>query len=89
VETLVKANQAPKTLRKFSRHMSDTTFSYQHTKAGTLRIFWQGRCIMTLGGDKAADLVEALADASDDEVQYLLQRVTGNFKRGNERQRKR
>ncbi|MEM7737281.1 MAG: hypothetical protein AAF267_15980 [Deinococcota bacterium] len=69
--------------------MADTTFSYHHTKAGNLRIFWQGRCIMTLGGGKASDLAEALADASNEEVQYLLQRVTGNFKRGNERQRKR
>ncbi|MEM6429989.1 MAG: hypothetical protein AAF708_12180 [Deinococcota bacterium] len=48
--------------------MEDTTFSYQHSKAGRLRIFWQGRCIMTLGGARARDLAEALADAGDEEV---------------------
>lgn len=40
---------------------------------------------MTLGGSRAQTLLQELDGASDEEVQYHLQRVTGNFKRGNER----
>jgi hypothetical protein len=41
---------------------------------------------MTLGGKRAEKLAEELANAQEEvEVQKLLQRVTGNFKRGNER----
>ncbi len=43
---------------------------------------------MTLGGKRAQKLAINLANAEEEaEVQALLQRVTGNFKRGNERQR--
>lgn len=65
--------------------MGGERFDYQVTKGDVVRIFWEGRCIMTLGGDRGRHLAADLEDASDDEAQYLLQRATGNFKRGNER----
>lgn len=68
--------------------MAHETFTYQTLKNETIRIFWEGRCVMTLGGTRAAKLASELADANENEVQALLQRVTGNFKRGNERQAK-
>jgi hypothetical protein len=40
---------------------------------------------MTLGGQRGQELARDLAEADEDKVQSLLQRVTGNFKRGNER----
>jgi hypothetical protein len=59
-----------------------------HKHGGLVRIFWEGRCIVTVGGERGQALAEELSGAGDEEVQYLLQRVTGNFKRGNERQKK-
>jgi hypothetical protein len=67
--------------------MGRETFSYQVHKNGIVRIFWAGRCVMTLGGTRGEKLASELVEAGEEEVQRLLQRVTGNFKRGNERWR--
>ncbi len=69
--------------------MGRETFTYQVTKDEVVRIFWEGRCVMTLGGRRGKLLATELADADEENVQYALQRVTGNFKRGNERRLKR
>lgn len=69
--------------------MGGEAFSYKITKDDTVRIFWEGRCVMTLGGQRGQLLAAELTDASHEEMQYVLQRVTGNFKRGNERRIKR
>ena len=66
--------------------MGHETFSYRIHKDGIVRIFWEGRCVMTLGGQRGQKLIDRLtATKEEDAVQRLLQRVTGNFKRGNER----
>jgi hypothetical protein len=65
------------------------TFDYQTTKSGLVRIFWDGRCVLTIGGKRGQKLAQDLANAPDEaRVQYLLQRITGNFKRGNEHEGK-
>ena len=74
--------------------MGREVFSYQLTKKGEVRIFWQGhasgRCVMTLGGSRGRKLIgEISASDSEESVQDILRRFTGNFKRGNERPKKR
>jgi len=69
--------------------MGQEVFTARFSKDGRVRIFWEGRCVMTLGGDRAARLRSELEGASFDAQQHSLQRVTGNFKRGNERSLKR
>jgi hypothetical protein len=69
--------------------MAHEIFTYQTHKNGITRIFWEGRCVVTLGGKRGQELAGALADADEKEVQSLLQRAIGNFKRGNERQGRR
>ncbi len=49
----------------------------------TVQVYFRGRLVRTLTGPAAAK-VQAALDAGDD-VQLLLARLTGNFKRGNER----
>ena len=66
--------------------MGNEQFDYQTTKEGTVRVFWEGRCVMALGGVRGARLASDLADADPEQIQYLLRRATGNFRRGNERQ---
>ncbi len=74
--------------------MGKEVFSYRLTKKGEVRIFWEGHGsrhgVMTLGGVRGRKLSDELsASDSDDGVQNTLRRVTGNFKRGNERPKKR
>lgn len=66
--------------------MGHERFHYTLHKGDKVRIFWEGRCIMTLGGHRGAELIQELNGVSDAEAQYIMQRITGNFKRGNERQ---
>jgi hypothetical protein len=66
--------------------MGQEVFSYSVHKDGRLRIFWEGKCVMTLGGARGRKLIGDLANTDDRGAQRLLQRTTGNFKRGNERQ---
>lgn len=60
-------------------------FSYQQTKDGRVRIAWNGRVVVTLSGTKAARFLASADGADGDALQLLMARVTGNFKRGNER----
>lgn len=69
--------------------MGRETFDYTVHKDGRVRIFWEGRCVLTLGGERGRALADDLDGAGPDEVQYLLARATGNFKRGNERRGRR
>lgn len=65
--------------------LDDRPFAYAVTKDGRVRISYGSRVVTTVAGSAAARLVAAIARADDDEVQHLLARATGNFKRGNER----
>ncbi|RXZ86414.1 hypothetical protein ESP50_10225 [Agromyces atrinae] len=60
-------------------------FSYRLTQAGGVVVSRGGRPVVTVGGSSAAKLAAALAVADDRTEQLLLARVTGNYKRGNER----
>ena len=66
------------------RNLPETPFTYQATKDGRVRISWGARHVVTLKGAKATSFLEAARGLVGDEVQLLLARVTGNFKRGNQ-----
>jgi hypothetical protein len=61
------------------------TFRCQAIRDGRVRIFWQGRMVTTLAGARAARFLREIERADEDDAQLLMARVTGNFKRGNER----
>jgi hypothetical protein len=61
------------------------TFSFRSTKSGEVHISWQGKPVTTLRGGTAARFLGRARLLDDDGVQLLMARVTGNFKRGNER----
>lgn len=64
---------------------SDLGFTYRHKKNGDLEILHRGRLASTLRGADAGDFLAELQAGSDDDAQQLMARVTGNYKRGNER----
>ncbi|MCJ7726205.1 MAG: hypothetical protein MUP76_07445 [Acidimicrobiia bacterium] len=59
-----------------------TGFSYVERKNGEVEISHHGRVAAVLRGGKAAGF---LADVEDADDQELMARITGNYKRGNER----
>ena len=60
-------------------------FGYAVTKDGRVRVTFHGRHVVTVAGAQGARLAAALDGASGEQVQLLLAKATGNFKRGNER----
>jgi hypothetical protein len=59
-----------------------STFSYTAAEDDTVRIFWNGRIVTTLRGDRARRFVD---EAERGDEQLAMAKATGNFKRGNER----
>ena len=68
--------------------IEDEAFSYKIRKDNKLFIYYYGKQVMVLTGNRAAKLIEELEFADEEEEQHLLARITGNFKRGNERESK-
>jgi hypothetical protein len=66
--------------------LDEEIFTYRVTKNDTVIIDWNGRTVSTLKGKDAEKILLKINQASDDkEIQLILAKVTGNFKRGNER----
>lgn len=63
----------------------DDVFTYRITKDGKVLISYEGRLVTTLAGKNAHRLIARLDGCDRRDVQQLLARATGNFKRGNER----
>jgi hypothetical protein len=61
-------------------------FSYRVFKDGCVRVAFHGRDVVTVAGRDADRLRAQLEQAPhEDAEQLLLAKITGNFKRGNER----
>jgi hypothetical protein len=61
-------------------------FSYRPTKSGDVQIFRGGTIVVTLRGRAAEKFLATVGIASEEAQQHAMARVTGNYKRGNERQ---
>jgi hypothetical protein len=60
-------------------------FSFQASKDVKVFISWQGRRVATLAGSWAQGFLARTEGLPPAEQQLAMARVTGNFKRGNER----
>lgn len=60
-------------------------FAYQTRKSGEVIITHFGTHAATLRGRKAAEFLTQMSNASRDDQQHLMARLTGNYLRGNER----
>jgi hypothetical protein len=63
----------------------DLGFSYRATKRGEVFVHHRGRLATTLRGTAAADFLSEVDGADAAEQQQIMARVTGNYRRGNER----
>lgn len=71
--------------RRGVRADGDLGFRFEARKSGEIQVFHHGRLAATLRGRDAADFAAEVARASDVDAQQLMARLTGNYKRGNER----
>ncbi|HUF53713.1 MAG TPA: hypothetical protein VMR52_08075 [Dehalococcoidia bacterium] len=60
-------------------------FTYQVVASGDVKIFHGGTLATTLRGPAATNFLGKAAGASDAARQQLMARLTGDYKRGNER----
>ncbi len=65
--------------------MGDLGFSFEKHKNGEVIISRLGRKVTTLRGSVAEDFLQQAEGADAASLQQLLARITGNYKRGNER----
>ncbi|MCL1696917.1 MULTISPECIES: hypothetical protein [unclassified Lysinibacillus] len=67
--------------------LSEEPFTYQFTKKGTVVIYYEGKQIKFVKDKEAERLITRIKEVEDDRtaVQLLLAKITGNFKRGNEK----
>ena len=65
---------------------ADLGFTWRQHKNGDVEILHHCRLASTLRGNDAADFLAEASGSSLIELQLLMARVTGNYKRGNERQ---
>lgn len=69
--------------------LDEEIFTYRVTKNNTILIDWCGKNVTTLKGKEAELMLSKLNSAvNEKEVQLILAKITGNFKRGNERNSK-
>jgi RimJ/RimL family protein N-acetyltransferase len=60
-------------------------FAHRTRKDGNVEVLHRGRLAATLRGPDASDFLARTGAASEDAAQQLMARVTGNYRRGNER----
>jgi hypothetical protein len=68
-----------------SAESEDLGFRFQLRKNGDVFITRAQRAVTTLRGQAAADFAAEVSGASLFDQQQVMARVTGNYKRGNER----
>ncbi|MGS2778797.1 hypothetical protein ACVBAX_15650 [Robertmurraya sp. GLU-23] len=66
--------------------LDEAPFSYKITKNNTVLIDYYGKQVKLLKGKDAEKILEKIKMAENEKaVQLILAKITGNFKRGNER----
>ena len=63
----------------------DLGFTFRATKNDEVFVHHRGKLATTLRGEAAADFLADMDGADDDAQQQIMARVTGNYRRGNER----
>jgi hypothetical protein len=69
--------------------LKEQPFTFRQRGDGSVAIFWKGKRVKVLTGKLAENLLAVSSDLSGQELQLLLAKATGSFKRGNERPAKR
>ncbi len=60
-------------------------FSFRQTKSGKVFIYWRGKQVMILNDPESKKFLRKISGRDDEQAQLIMAKITGNFKRGNER----
>lgn len=63
-----------------------TDFTYRRNKDGSVTISHRGKLAATLRREEAEDFLGEVEGCALEECQHVMAQLTGNYKRGNERQ---
>lgn len=63
----------------------DLGFTWRRRQGETVEVCHRGRLASTLRGSDAIDFLAEVEACSPEDAQQLMARLTGNYKRGNER----
>ncbi|GHG01736.1 hypothetical protein GCM10017783_12490 [Deinococcus piscis] len=67
--------------------LQDGHFDYRQQKNGCVVVTWYGKPVTTLAGQEAQRFLTKIEGLDTHAAQLVMARVTGNFKRGNEKGR--
>ena len=65
--------------------LNEHPFSYKTSKSEIVIIYRNNKQVMIVKGKAAVKLQIKLSNQSDRQIQLVLAKITGNYKRGNER----
>jgi len=65
--------------------LDEEPFSYKVSKDNKVFIYWYGKQVSILKGKESEKFLKRVENADQKEMQLVMAKVTGNFKRGNER----
>jgi len=68
-----------------SSHLNDLGFTHFVTKSNVVLIERDGKVVTTVRGSKANDFLTKMNTSTVPQQQQLMARITGNYKRGNEK----
>lgn len=68
--------------------LDEEPFSYKVTKDKKVFIYWHGKQVTILKGEKSEEFLAKIQNADTKETQLVMAKVTGNFKHGNEKDNK-
>ena len=68
--------------------LEDSPFEYRRYKNGNVSVFFNSNEVTILKGKDAQKFTARIERASEQEAQMIMAKITGNFKRGNEREGK-
>ncbi len=65
--------------------LKEECFSYKVSKGNKVFIYWYGKQAMTIKGKDTEKFLAKIENADAMEAQLIMAKLTGNFKRGNEK----
>ena len=68
--------------------LDDEIFTYKITKDKKVFISWYGKQVTILNGSKAEAFISDITKAEGKDAQLIMAKITGNFKRGNEKNKR-
>ena len=68
--------------------LDEEPFSYKITKDNKVFLYWHGKQVSMLRGKESERFIAKVNNANTKEAQLIMAKLTGNFKRGNEKDNK-